>query len=101
MSSKKIYSEKMTYTDFLETKKKKINESGFDVDDSKLNDKLFDFQRHIVKKALKVGKYAIFADCGLGKTFMQLEFAKDLLCNVPIWIGLTIHHMCLIQEQML
>jgi DNA modification methylase/superfamily II DNA or RNA helicase len=37
---------------------------------------MFPFQKFIVQRALKAGKYAIFADCGLGKTFMQLEFAN-------------------------
>ena len=63
----------MNYAQFLEKKVRRVNESGFDVTD--LNPLLFDFQKFIVKKALKVGKYAIFADCGLGKTFMQLEWA--------------------------
>ena len=38
--------------------------------------KLFDYQRDIAKLAIQKRKYAIFADCGLGKTFMLLEFAK-------------------------
>jgi len=36
----------------------------------------FDYQRDIVWLAIKKKKYAIFADCGLGKTLMILEFAK-------------------------
>ena len=63
----------MNYYEFLESKKKKVIESGFDVEH--LNPKLKEFQTFIVKRALKAGKYAIFADCGLGKTFMQLEWA--------------------------
>jgi len=68
----------MDYYEFLETKKKKVIESGFEVDVNELNPMLFDFQKYIVKKSLKAGKYAIFADCGLGKTFMQLEWAKHV-----------------------
>jgi DNA modification methylase/superfamily II DNA or RNA helicase len=64
------------YLEFLESKKKRIAEVGFEVDDSELNSMLFDFQKHIVKVALRKGRYAIFADCGLGKTFMQLEWAR-------------------------
>jgi DNA modification methylase len=41
-----------------------------------LNEMLFPFQRDIVKWALKRGRAAIFADCGLGKTPMQLEWAR-------------------------
>lgn len=66
------------YLEFLERKKVRITESGFDVSDDGLNKHLFDFQRFIVKKALKAGKYAIFADCGLGKTLMQLEWARHV-----------------------
>jgi len=67
---------KTTYEDFLKTKIKTIQESGFNVDESELNPLLFDFQKYIVKRALKAGRFAIFADCGLGKTFMQLEWAR-------------------------
>lgn len=64
------------YIEFLNSKVKRINDSGFDVNPSALNNNLFDFQRHIVTTAIKKGKYAIFADCGLGKTLMQLEWAR-------------------------
>ncbi|GJQ07491.1 DNA methyltransferase [Capnocytophaga cynodegmi] len=68
----------MNYQEFLNSKQRKIIEAGFDIEGSKLNSNLFDFQRYIVKKALKMGRYAIFADCGLGKTLMQLEFAHKV-----------------------
>lgn len=61
------------YEEFLEKKKTSHIISGFDVDE--LHPDLFQFQEFIVKRALKHGKYAIFADCGLGKTFMQLVWA--------------------------
>jgi len=64
------------YAEFLKAKLAKQVQSGFAIDDSQLNPKLFDFQKFIVKRALVAGKYAIFADCGLGKTFMQLEWAR-------------------------
>jgi hypothetical protein len=67
----------MTYKDFLSKKLHRVNETGFDCGD--LNPLLFDFQKFIVKTALKKGKYAIFADCGLGKTFMQLEWAQQVV----------------------
>jgi DNA modification methylase len=66
------------YFKLLENKKKRITDAGFEVKDNQLNENLFDFQRHIVKTALKKGRYAIFADCGLGKTLMQLEWAKQV-----------------------
>ena len=63
------------YHEFLETKKKSFISSGFELDENKLNSNLFDFQKFIVKTALQKGRFAIFADCGLGKTLMQLSFA--------------------------
>jgi DNA modification methylase len=64
------------YEQFLESKQKSHVSSGFDIDESQLNSNLFPFQKFIVKRALHYGKYAIFADCGLGKTLMQLEWAQ-------------------------
>ena len=76
------------YTEFLKTKQKKHIESGFEIEEKELNEKLFDFQKHIVKRALKAGRYAIFADCGLGKTIMQLEWAQNVVrkTNRPVLI---------------
>lgn len=76
----------MEYQEFLKQKQKLIVESGFDIDDSKLNKHLFDFQKFIVKRALKAGKYAIFADCGLGKTLMQLEWANRVATETNGWV---------------
>jgi DNA modification methylase len=69
----------MDYHEFLKTKQKRHIVSGFDIDETKLNPAMFDFQKFIVKRALKAGKYAIWADCGLGKTLMQLEWAKHVV----------------------
>lgn len=78
----------MEYLDFLEAKVKSHVKSGFTIEDSELNPKLFDFQKFIVKRALLAGKYAIFADCGLGKTLMQLEWANQVVkhTNKPVLI---------------
>ena len=69
------------YQTFLETKQKSHIESGFDTSFDEMNPKLFDFQKFIVQRALRAGKYAIFADCGLGKTLMQLEWARLVSAN--------------------
>lgn len=66
----------MNYDEFLLTKQKSHIQSGFEVVENLLNPKLFDFEKFVVLRALKAGKYAIFAGCGLGKTFMQLEWAR-------------------------
>ena len=63
----------MEYQKFIKTKQKSHIESGFEV--TELNDLLFDWQKKAVSIALKKGRFALFMDCGLGKTFMQLEWA--------------------------
>ena len=40
---------------------------------------LFDYQRDITRLAIQKRKFAIFADCGLGKTLMLLEFARHAM----------------------
>ena len=66
------------YLKFIEAKKRIVRDSGFIVDESNLNSHLFDFQRFTVATALRKGRFAIFADCGLGKTLMQLEWANQV-----------------------
>ena len=78
----------MDYKTFLESKQKAIQESGIEINDKELNKSLFEFQKFIVKRALKLGRYAIFADCGLGKTLMQLNWAEIVSnrTNKPVLI---------------
>ena len=40
---------------------------------------LYDFQKHLVDWAIRKGRAAIFADCGLGKTPMQLVWAENVV----------------------
>lgn len=68
----------LEYQEFLKKKIKTHIKSGFDIDEDKLNQYLFPFQKFIVTKALKAGKYAVFAECGLGKTICQLEWANQV-----------------------
>ena len=69
----------MEYSEFLKKKISTVPVSGFEISDEELNPMLFDFQKFTVKLALKKGKFAIFFDCGLGKTFIQLEWAKHVV----------------------
>lgn len=71
----------MNYNEFLSKKEKTISPEGFSVNLNELNSKLFDFQKTIIQKALQKGRFALFADCGLGKTFMQLEWANQIYKN--------------------
>ena len=76
------------YNEFLQSKVKSHIKSGFKIDESQLNKNLFDFQRYIVQRALDAGRYAIFADTGLGKTLMQLEWANQVVkkTNQPVLV---------------
>lgn len=66
------------YADFLESKRLVVPATGHNVPAEAIHPLLFDFQRDIVRWALRKGRAAIFADCGLGKTLMQLEWARLL-----------------------
>jgi hypothetical protein len=66
----------MNYQQFLESKKVHIVKAGIKAE--VFNPSLFPFQKSIVNEALEKGRFGIFADCGLGKTFMQLEWAKQV-----------------------
>ena len=68
----------MTYEEFVARKLPAFKPSGFDVQRRYLNPQLFEWQRDIVRWALKRGKAALFEDCGLGKTAQQLEWAKHV-----------------------
>lgn len=62
------------YDQFITSKQFVPHAEGFDV--SGLNEELKGFQEAIVKWACKRGRAAVFADTGLGKTFMQCEWAR-------------------------
>ena len=61
------------YTDYLASKRVTIPDAGFTAET--INGQLFNWQEHIVRRALQRGRFCIFADTGLGKTRMQLAYA--------------------------
>ncbi len=84
------------YEDFLTSKRALVQFSGFEVPDNKINQRLFPFQRDIVRWALRGGKRAVFAATGLGKTLIQAEWAHqvakhkkgDVLILAPLAVAL-------------
>jgi hypothetical protein len=64
------------YADFLDSKAQRGADSGFAP--VFMPDFLFDFQRSLVEWAVRKGRAAIFADCGLGKTPMGLTWAQNV-----------------------
>jgi len=67
---------KKTYQDFLAGKSQVTDNAGFEP--IWMPDFLFDFQKSLVDWAVRKGRAAIFADCGLGKTPMQLVWAENV-----------------------
>jgi len=66
----------MDYLEFVKSKEFLIDESGIEIDKKEISECLFDYQKDIVKWALRRGKAAVFTGTGSGKTIMQLEFAR-------------------------
>lgn len=71
----------MDYQEFLNRKLKANYPSGFDLPEDQINPVLFPFQRFATRQALKFGKYALFEECGLGKTLQQVEWAYQVVKN--------------------
>ena len=67
----------MEYEKFLESKRHSIGSFGFDA--TFIPDIAFDFQEHIIRKAVKKGRIGIFCDTGLGKTLIQLSIAQNIV----------------------
>ena len=65
------------YAEFLEKKTQLADMGGFEP--KWMPDFLFDFQKHLTTWAIRRGRAAIFADCGLGKTPMQLVWAENIV----------------------
>lgn len=69
------------YHEFLKSKRLVPKPSGFEVEAADINPRLFLFQRDIVRWALRLGKAALFEECGLGKTPQQLEWARHVVTH--------------------
>lgn len=70
------------YASFVARKLTRTPPTGLpSVDPSSLHPSLFDHQRALVTWALKRGRCAIFADTGLGKSAMQLEWARHVAAH--------------------
>lgn len=86
----------MSYADFLARKAQLTNAGGFEP--TSVPDHLFDFQRELVEWSIRQGRGAVFADCGLGKTPMELAWAenvyretgKPVLLLTPLAVGFQI-----------
>ena len=75
-----------TYSEFLENKRQAANMLGFEP--LFIPSWLYDFQQSLTEWAIRKGRGAMFADCGLGKTPMQLVWAQNVIehTNKPVLI---------------
>lgn len=64
------------YREFVESKAQLGGEFGFAP--TFIHPDSYDFQSHLVEWAVRQGRAALFADCGLGKTLMQLTWAHNV-----------------------
>jgi hypothetical protein len=91
----------MNYSAFLASKSTACPPVGFDPSD--FTAPLFPFQRDIVTMACRVGRFCIWADCGMGKTAMQLEWASQVHQhtggNVLILAPLAVSHQTVREGQ--
>lgn len=67
----------MSYESFLQDKAQANTGDGFKP--VFMPDFLFDFQASIVDWSIRTGRSAIFADCGMGKTPMELVWAQNVV----------------------
>ena len=66
----------MEYSEFIANKKLRTKATGREIAASDIHQMLFPFQRDVVAWACRKGRAAIFLDTGLGKTFVQIEWAR-------------------------
>lgn len=65
-----------TYAEFIAQKKARAPLAGIEISD--VHPMLFPWQSELVRWAAKVGRAAIWADTGLGKTLMQVEWLRNM-----------------------
>lgn len=66
------------YNQFIQNKRLEVGFAGISIDRQTINPGLFEFQKDIVRWALIRGRAAVFAGTGLGKSRMQVEWAKKV-----------------------
>jgi len=65
------------YDQFVASKIRRHLPHGFEP--GEITVPLFDWQKHVVRWAVRQGRAALFEDCGLGKTLQQLEWANQIV----------------------
>lgn len=87
------------YHQLLDRKRLRVQDAGITVSPDDINPVLFPFQRDIVVWAARKGRCAIFADTGLGKTVMQLEWSRVISQYTIIIAPLTVARQTVVEAQ--
>lgn len=68
----------MSYAEYLARKKPRMPDAGFDPPALRAAAGLRDYQQQVVDRMLRQGRGCVFADCGAGKTRIELEWARSV-----------------------
>lgn len=79
----------MIYHDWIARKSVVPVRRGIEVFRDQLAPHLFEFQKDLTQLALRKGQFALFADTGLGKTIMQLEWTRHVTIDAGRVLILT------------
>jgi hypothetical protein len=68
----------VSYADFIERRRARVGATGREIEPGDLHHSLKPFQVDVTRWACRVGRPAVWADTGLGKTRMQLEWSRSM-----------------------
>lgn len=88
-----------SYDDFLTSKALVDIPTGMEIEESVLPTVLFDWQRALVRWALRRGRAGLFASTGLGKTLMQCAWAEHIPGDVLIFAPLAVTQQTIHEAQ--
>jgi len=89
------------YTGFLASKLNGIPLRGISISSEDLSDRLYPFQKQLVSWALGKGRCALFADTGLGKTRMQVEWARRTESRTLIFAPLAVAQQTITEAKLM
>lgn len=75
----------MNYREFIASKKRMMQKRGFEPDTMPKH--LREDQKFVAGKAIEAGCYGVFGDAGLGKTFIELEWSRQVAKHGPVLIA--------------
>lgn len=85
------------YAEFLATKRRVPPSSGIPCTPDDIHPALFDFQRHITARSVRLGRSAVWSDTGTGKTFIEIAWLNRILAHDP-GIGLILAPLAVAQQ---